>query len=184
MPGPSDVLPPDGPLREGPSHYELLRVPPDASREQLRQAFRALSKRYHPDTTDLPAAEAELVFRQLRQAYAVLNDPIARSRYDGELRRRAEILAPAVSTGVMAPSPRSQPRGAEVRRALSGGEWLALLLLALALAFSLVLGVGLALARGTELVHWPSWWTSSSADPGGTGPAGAAAWPQDALPPG
>jgi uncharacterized protein involved in exopolysaccharide biosynthesis len=44
-----------------------------------------------------------------------------------------------------------------VRRALSGGEWLALLLLALALVFSLVLGVGLALARGAAFSTWPSW---------------------------
>ena len=45
-----------------------------------------------------------------------------------------------------------------VRRALSGGEWLALLLLAVALLLSLVLGVGLAWMRGAELVQWPSWW--------------------------
>ena len=53
----------------GPNHYELLRVAPTASREELRQAFRSLSKRYHPDTTELPADEAERAFRQLRQAY-------------------------------------------------------------------------------------------------------------------
>jgi hypothetical protein len=48
-----------------------------------------------------------------------------------------------------------------VRRALSGGEWLALLLLGLAVLFSLVLGVGLALARGADLVTWPSWWPAT-----------------------
>ena len=61
-----------------PTHYEQLGVAPDASTQQLRQAFRALSKRYHPDTTALPAAEAELAFRQLRQSYGVLADPAAR----------------------------------------------------------------------------------------------------------
>ena len=145
-----------------PTHYELLRVAPNASREELRQAFRALSKRYHPDTTELPAAEAERAFLQLRQAYAVLSDPVARQRYDGELRQGAAVLAATIAAA--APEPRltvghQTTRSEEVRRALSGGEWLALLLLALALVFSLVLGVGLALARGAELVQWPSWWT-------------------------
>jgi nitrate reductase gamma subunit len=48
-----------------------------------------------------------------------------------------------------------------VRRALSGGEWFALLLLGIAVVFSLVLGVGLAWARGTELLREPSWWAAS-----------------------
>ncbi|KMM17295.1 molecular chaperone DnaJ, partial [Synechococcus sp. GFB01] len=48
-----------------------------------------------------------------------------------------------------------------VRRALSGGEWLALLLLAMALVLSLALGVGLAWMRGAELMAWPSWWPPS-----------------------
>ena len=148
----------------GPTHYELLRVAPNASREELRQAFRALSKRYHPDTTELPAAEAERAFLQLRQAYAVLSDPAARQRYDGELRQGAVAQAAAMAA---APEPqltvhRGPARSEEVRRALSGGEWLALLLLGLALVFSLVLGVGLALARGAALVQWPSWWTAAA----------------------
>ena len=78
----------------GPSHYQLLQVAPTASREELRQAFRLLSKRFHPDTTELPLAEAERLFQQLRLAYAVLSDPAARERYDGEL-RHAVLLAAA-----------------------------------------------------------------------------------------
>lgn len=143
-----------------PTHYELLRVAPSASREELRQAFRLLSKHCHPDTTELPAAEAERAFRQLRQAYAVLSDPSARLRYDAELRQGA--LAMAVPAAV-APLRVPMRRNEEVRRALSGGEWLALLLLGLALVFSLVLGVGLALARGVEVVRWPSWWQPDAA---------------------
>ncbi len=143
----------------GPNHYELLRVAPSASREELRQAFRSLSKRYHPDTTELPAAEAEQAFHQLRHAYAVLSDPITRQRYDGELREQVVRLA-AAAAAVAAPVAPSRPE--DVRRALSGGEWLALLLLGLAVLFSLVLGVGLALARGAEIVAWPSWWNPAA----------------------
>jgi curved DNA-binding protein CbpA len=126
----------------------------------LRQAFRRLSKRFHPDTTSLPAVEAEQAFQRLQQAYAVLSDPEARRRYDAELRlarltaAASARAAAAAASSAVAPLVPSVP---SVRRALSGGEWLALLLLALALVFSLVLGVGLALARGAAFSTWPSW---------------------------
>ena len=155
----------------GPNHYELLRVAPTASREELRQAFRSLSKRYHPDTTELPASEAALAFRALRQAYAVLSDPLARRRYDGEL---GQGRLPAAAAAAAPPPTSPVGRSEEVRRALSGGEWLALLLLALALVFSLVLGVGLALARGAAVVQWPSWWDGSGAPAAVAQPAAAA----------
>ena len=136
------------------SHYTLLQVAEQASAEELRQAFRRLSKRFHPDTTSLPATEAEQAFQRLRQAYAVLIDPESRRRYDTELRLARLTAAAQVARSVATPLVPSVP---SVRRALSGGEWLALLLLALALVFSLVLGVGLALARGAAFSTWPSW---------------------------
>jgi curved DNA-binding protein CbpA len=148
------------------SHYELLQLPPEATPQQLRQAFRLLSKRFHPDTTSLPAAEAARGFQQLQQAYAVLSDPEARRRYDTELRLvrlMAAAAATAAATAAAPPAATALTPGAapSVRRALSGGEWLALLLLGLALIFSLVLGVGLALARGAAFSTWPSWWPPS-----------------------
>ena len=131
-----------------------MQVAEQASAEELRQAFRRLSKRFHPDTTSLPATEAEQAFQRLRQAYAVLIDPESRRRYDTELRLARLTAAAQVARSVATPLVPSVP---SVRRALSGGEWLALLLLALALVFSLVLGVGLALARGAAFSTWPSW---------------------------
>lgn len=139
-----------------PNHYQLLQLPRTASAGELRQAFRLLSKLYHPDTTALPASEAAEGFRRLRQAYAVLSDPLQRRAYDAEL---AAASPPARSPAPVAPPPLTvAPRADTVRRALSGGEWFALLLLAVALVISLVLGVGLAWMRGAELVRWPSWW--------------------------
>ena len=138
-----------------PSHYEVLELGPGATDEELRRSFRALSKRYHPDTTNLPAAEAEVAFRRLRQAYAVLVDPEARRCYDDWLR----FPQPPLAAAAMRPPLRvAEPGVVSVRRALSGGEWFALLLLGLALLLSLVLGIGLAWARGAELVALPSWW--------------------------
>ena len=149
------------------SHYACLGVTPDATPQQLRQAFRSLSKRYHPDTTSLPTAEAQEAFSRLRQAYAVLGDSQARAEYDRRLRQPDAppiviSLAPSVAQGL----PRSNGARADgVRRSLSGGEWFALLLLALAMAFSLLLGIGVAWARGAELVRQPSWWPEVPAAP-------------------
>ena len=132
-----------------PSYYALLELDPGASEQELRQAFRSLSKRFHPDTTSLPAEQAEQGFRRLREAYGVLSDPEQRRRYD------ALLAAALPGPGGPAAAP---PRPVGVRRALSGGEWLALLLLGVALVASLALGLGLAWMRGVELMQWPSWW--------------------------
>lgn len=157
-----------------PTHYELLGLTPQASPVDLRQAFRALSKRYHPDTTQLPAEQASEAFARLRQAYAVLADPASRHAYDAELRRRrAALLARALPAAPLPGPlpPRATPIG--VRRSLSGGEWFALLLLAVALVLSLLLGVGLAWARGMALITPPSWWEPSAVESGAP-PAAAA----------
>ena len=157
------AMPPtENPSAPGPSLYDLLEVSNTVSVAELRQAFRQLSKRYHPDTTTLPQAQAQESFRQLHQAYAVLSDPISRNRYDSQLLQRAGAASPP---GMPAQPPlrTSPPRPVGVRRALSGGEWFALLLLGVALALSLVLGLGVAWARGTALVRTPSWWPEAVA---------------------
>ena len=138
-----------------PSHYDRLGLPATASAEDLRQAFRLLSKRYHPDTSSLPVVEAEAAFLALQNAYGVLSDPEQRRRYDALLQARAQLNALATPAPAVA---RVVLREPELRRPLSGGEWLALLLLALAVVFALVLGVGLAWMRGVDLIQWPSWW--------------------------
>ena len=124
----------------GTTHYQRLGVRPQATPEELRQAFRRRSKQLHPDTAVLPAAEATRAFTDLQEAYAILSDPDRRRVYDHQLSLAA---APPL---VLAPETAS-------RRPLSGGEWFALVLLGGALGFSLVLGVGLAWWRGMALLH-------------------------------
>ncbi|MCF8131912.1 MAG: J domain-containing protein [Synechococcus sp. Tobar2m-G35] len=136
----------------GSTHYQRLGLPPLASPEEVRQAFRRLSKQLHPDTALLPPAEAHRAFRDLQEAYAILSDPDRRRAYD----RQLALAPPAILPTPPPPSPPSSaPRSAELssRRPLSGGEWFALVLLGGALGFSLVLGVGLAWWRGMALLH-------------------------------
>ena len=130
------------------SYYDLLEVQPGATTEELRQAFRTLSKRYHPDTTSLAPADAAAAFQQLQQSYAVLSDPLSRQRYDAEhLALDAMVLAQA-PPWPSTPLPSGRPAQGATRRPLSGGEWLALLLLGFTLLLSLALGIGLAWLRG------------------------------------
>ena len=174
------------------THYERLQVSNQASPAELRQAFRLLSKRYHPDTTSLPREQAEEAFRQLQQAYGVLIDPLSRRRYDTLLQPASSASTAAAGPpgwmatgrGAAGGAPAAAPRPVAVRRSLSGGEWFALLLLGLALVLSLVLGLGVAWARGAALVRSPSWWpevepggqaVSAGLPPGPSPPPGAAA---------
>jgi curved DNA-binding protein len=61
-------------------YYEALGVPRDASAEDIRRAYRALARRYHPDINKEPGAEDR--FKEMSEAYEVLRDPEKRARYD------------------------------------------------------------------------------------------------------
>ena len=132
------------------THYERLGVSRSADADDLRQAFRRLSKAVHPDTTCLPAQDAARQFRLLREAYEHLADPRRRRLYDAALRER-ETPKDTVMPSLPVPEAIGQ------RRPLSGGEWLSLLLLLGALLLCLLLGVGVAWSRGLELQVQPSW---------------------------
>lgn len=136
------------PLSIPSSYYALLEVAPAASAEELHQAFRSLSKRYHPDTTSLPAAEAAAAFLQLQQGYAVLSDPQQRQRYDAELLALQELLWRPAAASLSPQPPVQRVEQGSMRRPLSGGEWFALLLLGSTLVLSLALGLALAWLRG------------------------------------
>lgn len=72
------------------NYYDILRVPYDASTEDVQKAFHNLSLRCHPDRfVDEPVEVGEAatgVFKRLVEAYNVLRRPQLRARYDAELR--------------------------------------------------------------------------------------------------
>ncbi len=61
-------------------YYGVLRLPHGASDSVIRQRFKRLAKRFHPDVSTSPNAATE--FRAIREAYEVLLDPARRSVVD------------------------------------------------------------------------------------------------------
>ncbi|KAK2973514.1 hypothetical protein RJ640_002623 [Escallonia rubra] len=67
------------------SHYQFLGVSAEADLEEIKAAYRRLSKEYHPDTTSLPLKAASEKFMQLREVYDTLSDQEKRRFYDWTL---------------------------------------------------------------------------------------------------
>ena len=62
-------------------YYEVLGVAKGASEDEIKKAYRALAKKYHPDANkDDKSAEAK--FKEINEAYSVLSDKEKRAQYD------------------------------------------------------------------------------------------------------
>jgi len=61
-------------------YYEVLGVTKTASEDEIKKAYRKLAKKYHPDVSTEPNAEAK--FKEVQEAYDVLTDQTKRSQYD------------------------------------------------------------------------------------------------------
>ncbi len=65
----------------GRDHYARLGVPRNADAKRIRDAYRDLARRYHPDLhPDDP--EAEAVLKEINEAYEILSDPDKRRSYN------------------------------------------------------------------------------------------------------
>lgn len=62
-------------------YYKILGVPRDAGEADIKQAYRRLARKYHPDVSKEPDAEAR--FKEVNEAYEVLRDKEKRAAYDG-----------------------------------------------------------------------------------------------------
>ena len=60
--------------------YDLLGVSKDASKDEIKKAYRKLSKKHHPDISK--EANADEKFKQITEAYEVLSDEQKRAAYD------------------------------------------------------------------------------------------------------
>jgi molecular chaperone DnaJ len=62
-------------------YYELLGVPRKAAQKEIRQAYRKLARKYHPDLNPGDKSSEEK-FKQVQEAYDVLSDAKKRQMYD------------------------------------------------------------------------------------------------------
>ncbi len=62
-------------------YYEVLGVPRNASEADIKKAYRKLARQYHPDRNP-GDKQAEARFKEVQEAYDVLNDKTKRAQYD------------------------------------------------------------------------------------------------------
>jgi len=132
------------------SYYALLGLHPSASVQNIRQAYRELSKLYHPDITQLPAAIATQKFQQLNEAYATLSNPDRKTAYDSKIGySRVVVVQPLPSLN--RPQPKHSNSSAYIDatdRPLSPGEVFALFILGLTFLACLLLAITIGFTRG------------------------------------
>ena len=102
-----------------PDYYDVLRVKPAASQQEISRAYRALMRTHHPDLDGGAADGGELSrgeLLQIMQAFSVLRDPARRAAYD---RSRAGT---STSTGAQGAGPIVIPVRRVTRRDVPAGN--------------------------------------------------------------
>jgi molecular chaperone DnaJ len=67
-------------LTDSKGYYAILGVPEKASYREIKQAYRKLARKYHPDRNS--SAFAEDMIKKINAAFEVLSDATKRSQYD------------------------------------------------------------------------------------------------------
>jgi len=68
--------------RQG-THYDVLGVSEDASQKAIKEAYRKLSLKWHPDKNK--SKDASKRFSQITEAYGILSNKDKRKKYDADL---------------------------------------------------------------------------------------------------
>ena len=71
------------------NYYEILGVARTATDKEIKKAYKALVKKYHPDLNrDNPAAEEKM--KEVNEAYSVLSNEVSRIDYNKKLEKQGE----------------------------------------------------------------------------------------------
>lgn len=62
------------------NHYQTLGLTPDASQQDIKQAYRRLAKEYHPDRSEDDNSHEKII--SINAAYEVLSNPTLKASYD------------------------------------------------------------------------------------------------------
>ncbi len=65
-------------------YYQILGISSSASKQEIKQAYRKMSLKWHPDRN--PNVDVTEMMQDINEAYTILFDDISRSRYDNEYR--------------------------------------------------------------------------------------------------
>ena len=63
-----------------PNYYEILQIQKNTSQTEIKNQYRRLAKKWHPDREKSPDAERRMM--QINMAYEVLSNPKRRKMYD------------------------------------------------------------------------------------------------------
>jgi tetratricopeptide (TPR) repeat protein len=85
-------------LRNASNHYEVIELPTNAKTAEIKDAYYAMARRYHPDRFHLKSGTGlhrrlSSAFARVTQAYETLTDPNARATYDQTLKRSRQFSA-------------------------------------------------------------------------------------------
>lgn len=69
-------------MAEKKDYYEILGISKNATQEEIKQAYRRLALKYHPDMNKDDPKSAEEKFKEISEAYGVLSDEEKRKQYD------------------------------------------------------------------------------------------------------
>lgn len=97
-------------------YYEVLGVPKTATQDEIKNAFRKLARKHHPDLNQ-DDKDAKVKFQRINEANEVLSDPAKRKKYDqyGKDWQQAEAFEKAGKT-------RQRPSGNWQQRSFEGSE--------------------------------------------------------------
>lgn len=101
-------------LRNATNYYEVIELPPTAHASEIKEAYYAMARRYHPDRFHLKSgtklhAEISSAFARVTQAYETLTDPNARATYDQTVQRSSQFSQATAKT----PEPAAKSRFSE-----------------------------------------------------------------------
>ena len=95
-------------LSQANNYYEVMELTPTAETSQIKDAYYALARRYHPDRFHLKSGtrlheKISSAFARITQAYETLTDPSARLAYDQALERSRRFAESAPKASEVAP---------------------------------------------------------------------------------
>ncbi len=105
------------------NYYEILGVSPNSETEVITAAYKAMMRKYHPDTNGSSAAAERA--KEINEAYEVLKNPISRREYDAKMGHAESPAAQSPAAPAAPPPPPPPPpptTSTQVSEPNSGGE--------------------------------------------------------------